>query len=70
MESRVFLEQLAKAAAPEVRWLLALRLLEWSWKEIATRMGITDVQARTRFHRGLRQAFDRINTRPEKRDKR
>ena len=68
VESRVFLEQLAKAATQEVRWLLALRLLGWSWKEIAARMLITDVQARTRFHRGLRQAFDRINNRPEKRD--
>jgi len=68
VEARVFLEQLAKAATPEVRWLLGLRLLEWSWKEIAASMGITDVQARTRFHRGLRQAFDRMHHRPKKRD--
>ena len=61
IEARIFLDQLARTATEEVRWLLALRLLEWSWKEIAAATELTEVQARTRFHRGLKQAFDRMH---------
>ena len=62
VEAGIFLDQLGRAATEEVRWLLALRLLEWSWKEIASATNLTEVQARTRFHRGLKHAFDRMHS--------
>lgn len=64
IEARIFLQQLAGAMTPEAKLLLSLRLLDWPWKTIAGQLKISEVQARTRFYRGLKNALEQLQNGP------
>jgi DNA-directed RNA polymerase specialized sigma24 family protein len=44
----------------QVRRILGYRQLDFSWKDIAKRLSITEKQARSRFYYGARQAYSKL----------
>lgn len=59
LEARIFLEQLMRSASPVVRGMLAARLTEWTWSEIAAHHGLSVNQAKSQFYHGLHGAYER-----------
>ena len=57
-EDRMMLESLLPYVPHPVNHVMHLRLLEYSWKQIAQTLQITEQTAKKRFYRGVRQAYD------------
>jgi DNA-directed RNA polymerase specialized sigma24 family protein len=57
-EDRMMLESLLPYVPHPVNHIMHLRLLEYSWKQIAQTLQITEQTAKKRFYRGVRQAYD------------
>ena len=59
-EDRMAIQSLIPYLSHPVRRILHYRLLDYSWKEIGKQLGLTEEQAKKRFHYGVRQAFDEL----------
>lgn len=59
-EDRMTLESLLPYMSHPVRRILDYRLLDFSWKHIARKLGLTEQQAKKRFYYGTRQAYDAL----------
>jgi DNA-directed RNA polymerase specialized sigma24 family protein len=57
-EDRMTLEAIVPHLSGLARQILELRLLDYSWKEVANEVHLTEKQAKTRFYYGLRQAYE------------
>ena len=61
-EDRMTLEAIVTQLSGLVRQILELRLLDYSWKEVAKEVRLTEKQAKTRFYYGLGQAYEKHTT--------
>jgi len=59
-EDRMTIEWLLPYVPHPIRRILHLRLLDYSWKNIAQKLTITEQTARKRFSRGVRQAYEEL----------
>lgn len=66
-ENRMILQALLPFTAEPIRRILNYRLLDFSWKEIAGQLGVTEKQAKSRFYYGVQQARDELSAAQKKR---
>jgi hypothetical protein len=66
-EDRMTIEWLLPYVPHSIRRILHLRLLDYSWKNIAHKLTITEQTARKRFSRAVRQAYDELLSEQAKR---
>ncbi len=59
-EDRMDLQSLLPHMSYPVRRILHYRLLDFSWKDIAKRLALTEKQAKSRFYYGVRQAHQEL----------
>jgi len=43
-----------------IRHMLHYRMLDFSWKEIGKRMGLSEKQAKSRFYHGVQKAYEAL----------
>ncbi len=59
-EDRITLQSLACYMSHPVRRILHYRLLDYTWKQIASRLGLSEKQAKSRFYYGVHQAYEEL----------
>lgn len=60
LEDRMILATIAPYMSHPVRRILHNRQLDYTWKETARRLGITEKQAKSRFYYGARRAYEKM----------
>lgn len=66
-EDRLVLKTLLPHATETVRRIFYYRMLDFSWREIAKELALTEKQGKARFYYGVRQALLRLAAAQEKR---
>jgi hypothetical protein len=54
------IESLLPYMSHPVRRIVHLRLLDYSWKQTAQKLNVTEEAAKKRFYRGFRKAYDEL----------
>jgi DNA-directed RNA polymerase specialized sigma24 family protein len=66
-EDQMVLKALLPFTRASVRRILGYRMLDFSWKEIAAHLGISEKQAKSRFYYGIQQAREELAAAQKKR---
>jgi len=66
-EDRMVLKALLPFTSESVRRILHYRLLDYSWKQIARQLAVSEKQAKSRFYYGVHQAREELSAAQEKR---